>query len=359
MTSKVIRTTLSSLLISINVECDLAADARQCLDRLYRVRMSAVISPTQRRLTPEDVAALLRERFGRLAVHCGPLAGGTFAAVWHATLEDGTEAVAKIGPPPGVPLLRYERGVIAAEARYYRLAAAAAGVPVPPVLAADDDVVLVGRLPGRPLSELSEEKAAATVRRALGAALRHLHAVTGERFGYDGGGRAGGDTWPEAFAAMTADLLADGRDWGVDLPVPGGQIMAAIARHADALGEVRTPSLVHFDLWDGNVLCEGDRLTGLVDGERYFWGDPLYDFVSPAIGRRMEREPSHPVLQGYYGRFPHAFTASERARLMLYRIQFCLLLLIEMPSRAMTGETERRRRERVTPWLLSDLRDLG
>ncbi|MEU7867437.1 aminoglycoside phosphotransferase family protein [Dactylosporangium sp. NPDC049140] len=322
--------------------------------------MSAVISPTQRQLTAGAVAALLRERFGRIAVHCGPLSGGTFAAVWSATLDDGTEAVVKIGPPPGVPLLRYERGVIAAEARYYRLAGTAPGVPVPPVLAADEDLVLVGRLPGQPLTGLAQEpQADASVRRQLGTALRHLHTVTGDRFGYDGAGRASGATWPEAFTAMTADLLADGRDWGVALPVPEPEIIAAIERHAGALGEVRVPSLVHFDLWDGNVLTDGGRLTGLVDGERYFWGDPLYDFVSPAIGRRIEDEPSHPVLEGYYGQVPHRLTDSQRVRLMLYRIQFCLLLLIEMPSRAMVGETERERRERVTPWLLTDLRELS
>ncbi|MFI5910014.1 phosphotransferase family protein [Dactylosporangium sp. NPDC051541] len=324
--------------------------------------MPAVISPTQRQLTPDAVAALLRQHFSRTVVHCGPLSGGTYAAVWAVTLDDGTEAVVKIGPPPGVPLLRYERGLIAAEARYYRLAGTSAEIPVPKVLDVDDDLVLVERLPGRPLTQMPEEHKAtadSSVRHDLGAALRHLHAVKGDRFGYDGDGRTSAGTWPEAFAAMTADLLADGRDWGVALPVADDEIMATVDRHARMLQEVPTPALVHFDLWDGNVLCEDGRLTGLVDGERYFWGDPLYDFVSSVLGRRIEDMPAHPVLHGYYGRVPHTFTSAERARLMLYRIQFCLLLLIEMPSRAMVGETERERREWVTPWLLSELRDLG
>ncbi|WP_433203462.1 phosphotransferase family protein [Dactylosporangium sp. CS-047395] len=322
--------------------------------------MAHVLSPTQRQLTPAEVAALLQAHFGRTAVHCGPLSGGTFAAVWHATLDDGTEAVVKIGPPPGVPLLRYERGVIAAEARYYRLAGAVGGVPVPPVLAADDDLVLVGRLPGRPLSELSEKpETAAVVRHELGQALHRLHTVSGARFGYDGAGRASGPGWPAAFTAMTTDLLADGRDWDVTLPVPEAEVLATIERHAAALGVVGTPALVHFDLWDGNILTEGGRLTGMVDGERYFWGDPLYDLVSPALGRRIEDEPENPVLAGYFETSEQVrLTDAQRRRLMLYRMQFCLLLLIEMPSRAMVGETERERREWVTPWLLSELRDL-
>lgn len=326
--------------------------------------MPNAASPTQRTLTAGDLTALLRERSGLTAVHCGPLSGGTFAAVWRATLDDGRDVVVKVGPPAGVPLLRYERGVIAAEARYYRTVAAATPlVPVPPVLHADDDVVVVGLLPGRPLTELPGEDAATAVREQLGEALRHLHTATAGRcghFGYEGDGRASGPTWRAAFTAMTADLLADAADWDVALPVPADEVLATIDRHADALDEVERPTLVHFDLWDGNVLCEGDRLTGLVDGERYFWGDPLYDFVSPALGRRMEELPDHPVLRGYHGGpGPHGFTGPQRRRLMLYRLQFAILLLAEMPSRGIIGEEARQRHDWVAPQLLADHRDLG
>ncbi|MEV0128877.1 aminoglycoside phosphotransferase family protein [Dactylosporangium sp. NPDC050688] len=323
--------------------------------------MPNAVSPTQRTLTAGDLTALLRERAGLTAVHCGPLSGGTFAAVWRAALDDGRDVVVKVGPPAGVPLLRYERGVIAAEARYYRTVAAATPlVPVPPVLHADDDVVVVGLLPGRPLTELPDGAAATAVREQLGVALRHLHTATGRHFGYDGDHRTGGPTWRAAFTAMTADLLADAADWEVPLPVPADEVLATIDRHADALDEVERPALVHFDLWDGNVLCEGDRLTGLVDGERYFWGDPLYDFVAPAIRRRMEELPEHPVLRGYHGRpGPHGFTGPQRRRLMLYRLQFAILLLTEMPSRGMAGEEARQRRAWVVPQLLADHRDLG
>ncbi|MET7426556.1 aminoglycoside phosphotransferase family protein [Dactylosporangium sp. NPDC005555] len=325
----------------------------------YSVDVPNAVSPTQRLYTEQDMAALLHERFGLQTIHCGPLSGGTFATVWRATLGDGRDVAVKVGPPAGVPLLRYERGVIAAEARYYRtVGAATTHVPVPPVLFEDDDVVVVGLLPGRPLTELGDEATGEAVREQLGVALRHLHGITGEHFGYDGDGRPSGPSWPSAFTAMTAGLLADARDWAVHLPLTDEEFLATIDRHADALAEVDRPALVHFDLWDGNVLCDGGRLTGLVDGERYFWGDPLYDFVSTAIGRRMEDLPDHPVLRGYHGG-PYTFSDTQRRRLMLYRLQFSTLLLAEMPSRGVVGEEARDRREWVTPQLLADLRDLG
>lgn len=62
------------------------------------------------------------------------------------------------------------------------------------------------------------------------------------------------------------------------------------------LDVVRSPALLHLDGWAGNVLAvdgpDGThRLGGLVDGERYLWGDPLMDLVSPLLFRRVEDEP--------------------------------------------------------------------
>ncbi len=73
---------------------------------------------------------------------------------------------------------------------------------------------------------------------------------------------------------------------------------------------------------------------------------------------RSEELPEHPVLRGYYGG-PHRFGPAQRRRLMLYRLQFAILLLAEMPSRGMVGDEARGRHDWVTPQLLADHRDLG
>ena len=80
--------------------------------------------------------------------------------------------------------------------------------------------------------------------------------------------------------------------------LPAG-IAASVERHRACLATVTRPALLHFDLWDGNVLGPDGSLTGLVDGERYLYGDPLLDLVSPALFRRIEDEPDHPFLRGY------------------------------------------------------------
>lgn len=314
---------------------------------------SAQRSPTQRDLTRADVDRHAAETLGVGVRDAAELSGGGFAAVWRLALDDGRDVVLKVGPPPEARLLRYEAGLIAAEAEYFRLVAAhAPAVPVPSVLHADDDRVLTTLLPGAAISPGT----APGVRRQLGAAVAAVHTVSGERFGYSGD-RAHADTWPDAFGAMIEELLADAVDWAVELPVPADRIRAAVAGHRPELSTVDRPALLHFDLWDGNVLAVGDTLTGLVDGERHLYGDPLLDFVSPALFRRVEDEPDNPFALGYHGG-PAEFDASQRRRLALYRLHLYLLMTVEMPSRGMLGPAHQGRDDLVRGLLVAELEAL-
>jgi aminoglycoside phosphotransferase (APT) family kinase protein len=288
-------------------------------------------SPTQRDLDVSDVTRFVRSALGPVEIQdADEFTGGGFAAVWRVDLTDGRSVVLKVGPPPEARLLRYEDGMIAAEAEYFRLVRSTVpGVPVPEVLHEDDGWLITTLLPGRPLTEVAD---CPDVRTELGAAVARLHTVTGPHFGYTGN-RPSATDWPTAYAKIIDDLRADAAAWNVPLPPLDG----LVARHERALKLVTRPALVHFDLWDGNVLCADGHLTGLVDGERFLYGDPLIDLVSPAVLRRIEDEPDHPFLRGY----PVTLDEAARIRLALYRVFLYLLLIVEGPSRAIPIGGER------------------
>ena len=284
-------------------------------------------SPTQRTLDIDTINHLLSPALGVTVTEAAELSGGTFAAVWRARLADERDVVVKVGPPPDARLLRYERGMIEAEAAYFRMIRAAApGVPVPEVLHLGDNWIVTELLPGRPIADMSDT---GPVREQLGAAVARLHRITGPHFGYTGARPTGAD-WPTAYGAIIDALIADAAEW--DVPLPPG-LGALAGRHAANLATVTRPALLHFDLWDGNVLASGGRLTGLVDGERYLWGDPLLDLVSPALFHRIEDEPEHPFLRGYTAATGLVLDAAARTRLALYRVHLYLLMLAEGPSR--------------------------
>lgn len=300
-------------------------------------------------LGPARVAELVRAAFGPEArvVASEPLRGGTYNACWRAALADGREVVLKVAPPTDLPALRYEQDLLRAEADFYARAGAA-GVPVPTVLHADferrlvpSNWLLVTKLPGASLHAERRRLARddrARVRRELGRATARIGSVRGERFGYPAAGTAtAASSWRASFAAMLGILLDDAEHYAVKLPRPRRAIEALVAAHEPALAAVAEPRLVHFDLWDGNVLVErrpgGARLAGIVDGERAFWGDPLAEFASLALFGEIEDDAA--LLAGWAeqsGR-PAVFTREERTRISLAQLYLYLIMWIELAPR--------------------------
>jgi fructosamine-3-kinase len=180
-----------------------------------------------------------------------PLSGGEMEQVLALSLRDGRTAVVKSGPAPRV------------EAAMLR-AIAATGAPTPEVLAADDDLLVLSRLPaGGTLASAWPD---------LGAVLARLHAGTGARYG-----------WPDPYAfGPLAIPNAPVADWPsfwaerrllvhVDrLPPDLARRVASLAADLpNRLPALPRPALLHGDLWGGNVVVDARRVSGLVDPAAY------------------------------------------------------------------------------------------
>lgn len=311
-------------------------------------------SLTKRRVDEATVAALLREAFGPQAAidRCTELNDGFFNAAYRVLLADGRDVVLKISPDPAAALLGYERDIMRGEDVFFR-AAAVSGVPLPEVLhsgferrAIDGDFLVLSALEGVSWdsvdAELDDAQKAA-LRAELGETAARLHTVTNpdRRFGYPAVGELSADSWPEAYAAMLEELLRDAERYGVALPVPAEELRRLVAANAVHLAEITEPVLVHFDLWTGNIFVSAPpagsarHITGLIDGERMIWGDPLMEFVGMDVFGRADQDPD--IRAGYLraGGGIEAGEAAER-RITLYHLYMQLLLLIEMTPRAYT-----------------------
>lgn len=252
-----------------------------------------------------------------------PLGGGTYNSVYRVTSPEG-DFVLKVSPADQ-PGLTYERNLMRTEAMFCTLGHAVA--PVPEVVHTDfsrslaaGDALLTTCLPGRPLFGRSDVDRP-LVRRQLGTAVAALHEVTGPGFGYPQLGLHA--SWTSAFFAMVDAVRADAKRYGVALP--------EIPLTASVFDEVTRPSLVHFDLWDGNILTDGN-LTGLVDGERAFWGDPVAEFVSLALFSSIETDTDFLTSYGF------EFTDSARVRLAAYQAYLYSIMLVERVPRGSTDQ---------------------
>lgn len=169
-------------------------------------------------------------------------------------------------------------------------------------------------------------------------------------------------TWRAAFTTMTDAVLADADTYGARLPRPADRIRPLLAAAAPVLDDVTRPALVHFDLWQGNLLVDGEpgarTIGGIIDGERMFWGDPVAEFVSLALLGNLEEDKD--FLAGYEegsGR-PMVFDASVRLRLALYRCYLYLIMLVETVPRRVPQEQLDRVWTEVGPHLVSALDDV-
>ncbi|GIH29721.1 phosphotransferase [Acrocarpospora phusangensis] len=319
-------------------------------------------SRTKRRLSAAELDALVLSALGVGMVSSEELPDGFANAVWRVGLEDGRDVVLKVGPPPDLKLLTYERDLLRTEAMVYDLAAGT-GLPMPELLHAGFDDSLIGgdylilsALDGEPWNRVAlEPEKEREVRFEIGRLLAVLHSVPDSGvFGYPYAGLTG-STWREAFLVMAGALLDDAVHYATPLPLSILEIARLFHTSAPALDEIVTPRLVHFDIWPGNVFLKDGGIEALIDHERAFWGDPLADFITPTIFGEIDGDD--PMLAGYHeaGGGRGLFTHTTEVRVALYRAYLDLILLVEDGPRQYPEESYARIRTLATEDLVRAL----
>jgi fructosamine-3-kinase len=210
-------------------------------------------------MLPDDLREIIIAAIGPLTA-VAPLGGGFGARLLRVTA--GCASYALKWAPPGSAA-----AMVAAEARGLRALAAAGAVRVPAVIA-------VGEAPAFVLSEWLDGAGARPDQATLGEQLAALHRHTAPAFGLDRANFIGGTpqlnawsaTWPAFFReqrllpqiarAAAAGLLPASRRHALE---------RLVARLDDLLAAPASPSLIHGDLWGGNVVAAPGGAPALID----------------------------------------------------------------------------------------------
>lgn len=277
------------------------------------------------------------------------LTGGMFATTYRVGLADGSRVIVKTAPATEAGLLTYEHDLLRTEAEVYALCGDRPDLLMPRVLHVDltrthlpGDALVVTHQPGTPWTETGwgrpdEDPRAARAQRECGAFFARLHAVRGDAFGYPNVPALRDATWRGTCTLVLESLLSDAVRWGVALPVDA--IRAGWDRHAEALERVTEPRLVHADLWPGNVFVEPDgAVVGVIDTERAFWGDPLWDLVGADA---YAVTPPPLLLEGHReqtGTDWDVTSPDAVSRLAIYRLLLALMMTVEVAPRQYQGD---------------------
>ena len=255
----------------------------------------------QQGLTAAQIAAMCARAFGRharlgTAVELGL---GMYNTTYRVEV-DGTPVILRVAPEPARQF-RTERELMRNELAALPYLAPIADM-LPRTLAADFTHQLLGRdylfqtmLPGIPgpdaLPTYPREHWAPYFRQ-VGAITRAIHDVEGPAYGPVAGPHH--DTWSGALLAAFANAAADLEDCGLD-----ATDVRAVAEHLHTdralLDGAGGPRLLHGDLWTVNLMfapgAPEPTVTGVLDGDRAWWGDPAADWTIRMVNSKPDRLP--------------------------------------------------------------------
>lgn len=215
------------------------------------------------RILAEGVEAALGERL----VSSRPMGGGCIGEVYRAELADGSTVVAKVDRAGDSHLER--------EAYMLRYLREHSDLPVPEVFYGSKPLLLMEFVEGS--NRFSDE-----AQRDAAELLSMLHSVTADTYGHERDTLIGSleqpnpltKSWIEFFREQRLLYLAGVAYRAGRLPSEDLERIERLAGKLDEfIEEPEHPSLVHGDVWSGNVLAKGDRITAFLDPAIYY-ADP-------------------------------------------------------------------------------------
>jgi len=254
------------------------------------------------RPTPQNLAAAIEQAIGHRPRNISALGGGCIAEVRKIEFERHAPLVAKWAGAAAGP-----GGGLALEAAMLRHLEEHSRLPVPAVLYADDRLLLIEFIETAGRIDAAAETHAAEL-------IAALHGMTGPSVGFGYDTLIGGLPQPNPPTASWRDFFRDHRLLHMAHAAHhAGRLPARLLARVDTLaGRLErwiaaqsTPSLLHGDLWAGNILVRAGRIAGFIDPAIYY-GDAeielafatLFDSLSAPFFRRYGE--LRPLAPGFF-----------------------------------------------------------
>ena len=212
------------------------------------------------KIIAEGAEAALGERL----LSTRQMGGGCIGEVYQVELADGTTLVAKVD--------REAESHLEREAYMLRYLREYSELPVPEVFYGTQTLLLMQFVEGsNSFSDASQRHAAEL--------LAALHEITAGAYGHERDTLIGSleqpnpptESWVEFFRDQRLFYLAEVAHRSGRLPTEDvKQIERLAERLEELIEEPERPSLIHGDVWSGNVLAKGERVTAFLDPAIYY-----------------------------------------------------------------------------------------
>ncbi|ERJ11012.1 aminoglycoside phosphotransferase family protein [Haloplasma contractile] len=292
-------------------------------------------SITKTKVTTEHIDRMVRKAFGEEieVANIEELTEGYFNTAYLVTLNNGDKSVLKVSPSEDVTVMSYEKNLMKTEVFTLESIYSIGGIPVPKVLYYDKNKEIINSdyffmefVEGKPLNNVRDQLTSEQYNKIssqLGDYAKKINSLDGNYFGSISRVDKRYNTWSDAFLSMIKELLDDAENMNVLLPCKSNELYSMISGYQEVLNKVKKPSLVHKDMWEGNIFIDpkSSRITGIIDCERALFGDPLIEIV---CGFLVENKR---FMDTYMGKTE--LNKDEYIRVTLYKVYLFLLMVIE------------------------------
>ncbi len=223
------------------------------------------MTPARASRDETGLGAAIEAVTGKRPRHLSALGGGCIAEIHKVELEGGGAVVAKIAPEGGLAVEGFMLDYLISHSE----------LPVPAVLHCDETLLIMEYVETAGGLSASAEAHAAEL-------LAALHGISGQAFGFERdtviGSLAQPNPWTESWHDFFRDqrLLHMGRiarERGRLSTDTFAALESLCARLGEFIDEPAAPSLIHGDVWGGNVLTRDGRIAAFIDPAIYY-ADP-------------------------------------------------------------------------------------
>ena len=294
---------------------------------------------TKNRQSKETIAVMAKKAFpDKQIAEIKELTEGMCNVTYDITFEDGSESILKISAKDRRGNTSNEVNLMQAEINAMKLVAERCSFKVADIqyydtsnTICDGNYFFMEKLKGDNFSLVREgmsEEAIAVVDREIGKISRELSEVKNPEFGFLGEDKRYASLY-DFVKHMLVNLISDAKKRDIDIIYDEQDLLNQLEKDRPAFEAVKTASLVHWDMWEGNVFVKDGHVSGIIDWERALWGEPFMDDRF-----RMHNRGKH-FLEGFG---QTSFSEDELIRLRWYDIILYLTMMIEVYYREFEDE---------------------
>ena len=268
------------------------------------------------------------------------LTDGFCNVTYDITFDDGSESILKIAAANRNGSLSNEINLMSAEVQAMKLVRGHCAVRVADVQYHDatrqicnGEYFFMEKLPGKNFYAVKEQLPESTVSRIneeIGEISRQLTGITNGEFGFLGDLQRYGSLF-DFTKVMLMNLVHDAKRKNVDIIYRAEDFLDRLEKDKTAFEGIMPATLVHWDMWEGNVFVDHGHVSGIIDWERAMWGEAFMD------DRFRYHSRNKSFLTGF-GRI--SLNDDEMTRIRWYDIILYLTMMIEVYYREYETESQ-------------------